>query len=797
MSGQAKIYRFGDFRLDTRARELHRNDEPVALAVVAFDCLAYLIEHRDRPVGRDELIAAVWGRADISESTLSHTIVRLRQALGDSGNDQHSIRTVPRLGYRWVAGVVSERAQEPTTDAAQPQAEVQDGASVPEAVPPAAGDSAPASAAPDGARRGRRWLPGVAGLLLAGAVAVLAAFHWWPREGGVEGALPVSAPEDGMPATLVMPAEVEASKDWAWLRLGLMDLVVNRLQAGTLATVPSETGLMLLEKAQRQRGGEQPDTGPRIQPRATQIDGAWRVALEARLDGGQVVHVEAQGESVMVAGRRAADELLLALGLAPPLDDGHPLPADPEELLQQLAAARLAGRIDRALELLQHAPEQWREQPEVALTAARIDCDRGEREACQRRLSGLLERLPPSEYPVLRGKVLTSVGWLHGNRAEYAQAEAALDAAVGLLHGRSDPRALGNALWLRGWTKLTASRLDEAMADLGLARTAFGRSGDLRGVARTDMLLGAASGRQGQPGAARMLLERAAERFEAIGDDANRLIALMTLTEVQEQLLEFDEALATSERFWSANAMDDLARASVRAWVLTRNGRLKEAAGLVEHVLAAADPKEDSALVVEMSALMARIAWLEGRPGDAVRFAGQAASPVLEETDRREYLGNWMVLIRSLRDDGRLDAAGREVARLRAWVEAAPDDWLGVGALLMEAEQALAEGRRQASLALYAEANALAERLNAPEWLVAVGYSYVPALIDAGDIEQAATLGGRLGAWADQDMRAAWVQARVLQGLGDADAAQGALRQAQRIAGERRLPRLDGDALGR
>src|SRR5688500_11380050 len=114
-----RSYRFGDFELDTRARELFQDGRPVALAVVAFDCLAYLIEHRDRPVGRDELISAVWGRTDVSESTLAHTIVRLRQVLGDNGNDQHSIRTVPRLGFRWIADGEEESSEAANTVAAE------------------------------------------------------------------------------------------------------------------------------------------------------------------------------------------------------------------------------------------------------------------------------------------------------------------------------------------------------------------------------------------------------------------------------------------------------------------------------------------------------------------------------------------------------------------------------------------------------------------------------------------------------------------------------------------------------
>src|SRR6478752_6855208 len=95
-------YRFGRFRLNPQARELFDGALRVNLPLSTIDSLIHLIEHRDRPVGRDELAAAVWGRVDVSEVSLSHAIMRLRKLLGDNGNDQRVIRTVPRLGYRWV-----------------------------------------------------------------------------------------------------------------------------------------------------------------------------------------------------------------------------------------------------------------------------------------------------------------------------------------------------------------------------------------------------------------------------------------------------------------------------------------------------------------------------------------------------------------------------------------------------------------------------------------------------------------------------------------------------------------------
>ena len=60
--------RFDDYRLDPARRELTCDGAPVPLPARAFDCLAYLAAHRDRAVGRDELIAAAWGKADVAST---------------------------------------------------------------------------------------------------------------------------------------------------------------------------------------------------------------------------------------------------------------------------------------------------------------------------------------------------------------------------------------------------------------------------------------------------------------------------------------------------------------------------------------------------------------------------------------------------------------------------------------------------------------------------------------------------------------------------------------------------------
>lgn len=93
---------FGDCVLDLERRELMRSSTVVAVAPQVFDLLVYLLQNRERVVSRDDLLDAVWGGRIVSESTLASHINAARKAVGDSGQEQRVIRTVPRKGFRFV-----------------------------------------------------------------------------------------------------------------------------------------------------------------------------------------------------------------------------------------------------------------------------------------------------------------------------------------------------------------------------------------------------------------------------------------------------------------------------------------------------------------------------------------------------------------------------------------------------------------------------------------------------------------------------------------------------------------------
>ncbi len=107
--GEAVQVRFGDCALDIGRRELRRGSELISIGPQVFDILVYLVENRERVVTKDDLLDAVWAKRIVSESTLTTHINAVRKAVGDSGDAQSLIRTVPRKGFRFVGNVSEEK----------------------------------------------------------------------------------------------------------------------------------------------------------------------------------------------------------------------------------------------------------------------------------------------------------------------------------------------------------------------------------------------------------------------------------------------------------------------------------------------------------------------------------------------------------------------------------------------------------------------------------------------------------------------------------------------------------------
>jgi DNA-binding response OmpR family regulator len=92
----------GELKIDLDAQAILRaGGEREFLATRDFQVLKLLIEEAPRVVSRDEILNRVWGEDKFpSHRTVDNAIVRLRQALGDSG--AVLIRSVRGVGYQWA-----------------------------------------------------------------------------------------------------------------------------------------------------------------------------------------------------------------------------------------------------------------------------------------------------------------------------------------------------------------------------------------------------------------------------------------------------------------------------------------------------------------------------------------------------------------------------------------------------------------------------------------------------------------------------------------------------------------------
>jgi TolB-like protein len=108
-------FRFDGFELRPSLRQVLADGTPLALGARAFDLLLALVEHRDRVLAHDELLALCWPGLVVEENNLRQQVAALRRALGPE-----VVVTVPGRGYRFGRDVElapdSIRPVEPVRD---------------------------------------------------------------------------------------------------------------------------------------------------------------------------------------------------------------------------------------------------------------------------------------------------------------------------------------------------------------------------------------------------------------------------------------------------------------------------------------------------------------------------------------------------------------------------------------------------------------------------------------------------------------------------------------------------------
>jgi serine/threonine-protein kinase len=289
-------YRFEGYSLDTQTRELRDGaGAVVALTAKAFDTLCFLIENRQRVVGKDELFAAVWPGRVVEDNNLTQAIATVRRALGTDGSDHRFIITVPGRGYRFIAALDEVATATPST-------------------PPAA--------------TWRQPLAMGAGILV---LALFAAAAWRMRAAPAPAtastataATSRSPPAPARPTTLaVLPfRSLSSGPSDEGLELGLADTLITRLSHSRALQVRAlaSSQRMAGETQEARAAGRALDAAYVVEGTTQRVDGQIRVnARLLSVADGRVLWArtfDEQAERVFTLQDRIGDAVTSALALA-------------------------------------------------------------------------------------------------------------------------------------------------------------------------------------------------------------------------------------------------------------------------------------------------------------------------------------------------------------------------------------------------------------------------------------------------------------------------------------------------
>lgn len=766
---QPPVYRFGDFLLDPAMRELRQVSGEVSLPPKSFDCLVYLIEHRDRAVGRDELISAVWGRADVSDAVLAQTLLRARRAVGDTGSEQTTVRTIPRFGYRWVAPLAVE-AREPmqTGDAVAAVGVEAGGAAV---------LAPPAPAWPQGASRPRRPWGWIA---LAAGIAIAAMLAWYLPGAARKGDKP-AVPGTALELVVVLPVAMAASDnpEQAWVRLGAMDYISSRLRGnGALNVLPSSQVLQLVDAsgmkdadgvAQRLRAA----TNARfvVRPSAVASRNGWTVRLHVvtpAKEGG--LDVEARGDTALAAAAAATDSLLRRLGRLKATR--APAPTALAERLQQIDAELLAGQLANARALVQGAAPALRGEPALLLREGQVEFRAGRIKIAAALFEGLLADAGAVPKDI-RAQASMGLGASAIRAGDFPAAEKRYGNAVAMLErdDAADPTLLGNAYNGRGIARLELGNEAEAIADIGRARLAMQRAGNDLEVASVDTNLGMLESRRGNNTRAIQQFDRAIATFERFGVTDNLVAALQAKASAQMRMAQTAAALATIER--AAGRIDRIENPLLRdrvtlvmAGIYIANGRLREAEDRLARLGDAPDPRVSA----QVDKLRVRLLLNRGVDREAARLVQTIAG--------RNHADDETVLLgvqASLRV--------RDAASTKAWLDKAETGGRERAAWTLA--QALAASGEPSAATAFAAAEAAALREGSPGARIDAGCAHAAYLIGIGDTDRASAILGEIGTLADNDYRIAHSTLGLYRKLGDQDGIRTSEAAVGRLAGQR------------
>ena len=792
------MYRFDPWQLDSSARELWRDGVRVTAPRRVFDLLLYLLEQRERAVGRDELVAAVWGRVDVADVQVSQLIARARKLINDDAQTQAVIRTIAGFGYRWVQPLNAAQAAsiQVSADSLQLPVQAPNVSAAPatptqaSAIEPLALSEPPVVQPQPGSRRSLpRWS------LLAALLAALTLSLWllWPGRAD----LPRAAAVNG--ALVILPIAVNGAPEDDWIGLGGMDLVASRLRRAGVLVVPSESVLAALHAA-REQDPHAPETvllkmlgaTRTVSGSALRVPLGWRISLQTLDLDGVAITASAEAADPMLSANQATDRLLQALGHANA--PGQTAPAALAEQVQRIRAAILVADLPGARHAFAQVPEPLRGHPRMRLIQAEMDYHSGLLDVAAVKLEALLDDAELTRAE--RSRVLLARGMLAMRMGECVHAEQRFSQALSVADSGAEARS-GNAnAWAgRGLARSCLGQVTAAADDLGLARLHMEALSDALGVARVDNYLGVLEVQRGAPARALDYFQSALRSFDAlVVVDAQRAV-LSGMLDAQLQVLDWNAAQASAQRLLELRAqvtdpMQQQILDSDRARVLIGSGQLTAAARLLDS--AGALPARGAAQRW-LAFSRAELSWRQGDASATAQHAAQALI-VWPDTDHdHRYL---RLQLMAQQAAGVLQhpwvplppAPGNESADSSAATEqpnAALVLLLQARVVSTDSSSATSPGQIEA---LYQSALQHAEQQGVPASVLWVVADFANWQLQRGNIQAAASLIGRILPWAERDFDAALLRCAVFHAQADQAAWARGLTVATQLAGEREIP---------
>lgn len=810
-------YRFDNFVLHPGARLLRRDQVELDVPRKVFDCLAYLIEHRDRAIARDELIDVVWKRSNVSDNQLAHAIADLRRLLLDDGASQRLIRTVPGFGYHWTGSVDAvedpgEQATRSDSGAVESIALAQPGsASAPAvesaavAIPVAASAAAPDPTAAPRSAMHQLWAWSIVAILAA--LAVFAA--WWRTHPTVATTTPDSVVETDSMQSWVLPAVLLDDSE-GWARIGLMALVAEGLHRQGAQVVPIQKALTRIAEvpanADLAKLAQELDAALVVAPRAYRVQQSWVVALAAQARVGGSIRVDGSAQDLLAAGRMAVRRLNERLKRSGPNLDGSI-----EETFELIRQAIRARDYEGALLQLSRLSDADRQRSEAGFLEIELELERGRNSVAKKKADLWLERLDSATQPAAYARLLLSKAraMRQLNEPDWPNL---VDQAIARLQGADSPHDLAVAKQLRGIAAFLDGRKTDAVRDLMDAREMFSQLGDELRVARVTSTMGQLAVLDGRLGEASLQLTQSAAVLEAYGAIGVLRSNMMWTAYLQSYRLRWQDVLRTTDRMRAlqqkagkTSSYEDATYLRIRTRALMKLGRLNEAQALLdEQERAVRHDIQDNDMgpggvedLLDIASQRAQLQIAQGHWDSAVNTATAGLAMLPESGSVKHHRIDAEALLRLL-----IDAH----AGTRSWCAAGPMPTLTSAQLeILKAATTIdghvaqacwnaGRGLPDAAEADYRAALALARaRPQDAAGMLEATTAYVDFQLARHRVRDAAQmLDALLANWPElpeHSYAAALLVLKVRSAQDDHDGTQAAARQVLTLAGERQPPR--------